>query len=282
MTASSPPPSLPQRKGMPINSDLKEVRSYRNFASFRTIGALVLREVQTSSSRTTGGFVWAILEPVGGILLLTLIFSAGFRTPPIGSNFAIFYATGVVPFMAYMDISNKIASTIKSSKGLLAYPAVTFMDAILARIIFNTVTQFIVASIIFIGTIVAMDTRTDPQVESIAVGFLMYILFSFAIGSLNCFLFEAFSWWQPVWGILMRPLFLLSCIFFIYDDVPDPYKDWLWWNPLVHIIGQMRHAFYPSYVGDYISYTYVFSVSLCLLALGLIFLIRYHRDLQNS
>lgn len=282
MTASSPPPSLPQRKGMPINSDLKEVRSYRNFASFRTIGALVLREVQTSSSRTTGGFVWAILEPVGGILLLTLIFSAGFRTPPIGSNFAIFYATGVVPFMAYMDISNKVASTIKSSKGLLAYPAVTFMDVILARIIFNTVTQFIVASIIFIGTIVAMDTRTDPQVESIAVGFLMYILFSFAIGSLNCFLFEAFSWWQPVWGILMRPLFLLSCIFFIYDDVPDPYKDWLWWNPLVHIIGQMRHAFYPSYVGDYISYTYVFSVSLCLLALGLIFLIRYHRDLQNS
>lgn len=282
MTASSPPPSLPQRKGMPINSDLKEVRSYRNFASFRTIGALVLREVQTSSSRTTGGFVWAILEPVGGILLLTLIFSAGFRTPPIGSNFAIFYATGVVPFMAYMDISNKVASTIKSSKGLLAYPAVTFMDVILARIIFNTVTQFIVASIIFIGTIVAMDTRTDPQVESIAVGFLMYILFSFAIGSLNCFLFEAFSWWQPVWGILMRPLFLLSCIFFIYDDVPDLYKDWLWWNPLVHIIGQMRHAFYPSYVGDYISYTYVFSVSLCLLALGLIFLIRYHRDLQNS
>lgn len=282
MTASSPPPSLPQRKGMPINSDLKEVRNYRNFASFRTIGALVLREVQTSSSRTTGGFVWAILEPVGGILLLTLIFSAGFRTPPIGSNFAIFYATGVVPFMAYMDISNKVASTIKSSKGLLAYPAVTFMDAILARIIFNTITQLIVASIIFIGTIVAMDTRTDPQIESIAVGFLMYILFSFAIGSLNCFLFEAFSWWQPVWGILMRPLFLLSCIFFIYDDVPDPYKDWLWWNPLVHIVGQMRHAFYPSYVGDYISYTYVFSVSLCLLALGLIFLIRYHRDLQNS
>lgn len=282
MTASSPPPSLPQLKGMPINSDLKEVRNYRNFASFRTIGALVLREVQTSSSRTTGGFVWAILEPVGGILLLTLIFSAGFRTPPIGSNFAIFYATGVVPFMAYMDISNKVASTIKSSKGLLAYPAVTFMDAILARIIFNTITQLIVASIIFIGTIVAMDTRTDPQIESIAVGFLMYILFSFAIGSLNCFLFEAFSWWQPVWGILMRPLFLLSCIFFIYDDVPDPYKDWLWWNPLVHIVGQMRHAFYPSYVGDYISYTYVFSVSLCLLALGLIFLIRYHRDLQNS
>ncbi|MDN5569163.1 MAG: ABC transporter permease, partial [Paracoccus sp. (in: a-proteobacteria)] len=106
--------------------------------------------------------------------------------------------------------------------------------------------------------------------------------FASAIGVINCFMFEAFTWWQSLWGIFMRPMFLLSCIFFIFDDIPKPYQDWLWWNPLVHIVGQMRHAFYPSYAGDYVSYVYLFGISLGLLAIGLILLIRYHRDLQNS
>lgn len=86
----------------------------------------------------------------------------------------------------------------------------------------------------------------------------------------------------PLWGIFMKPFFLLSCIFFMFDDVPQPYQDWLWWNPLIHVIGQMRRAFYPQYAGDYVSYTYVFGLGLGLFALGLALLVRYHRDLQNS
>lgn len=44
----------------------------------------------------------------------------GFRTPPLGTNFAIFYATGVVPFMTYLDMSGKVANSIRYSKPLLA------------------------------------------------------------------------------------------------------------------------------------------------------------------
>ncbi len=80
----------------------------------------------------------------------------------------------------------------------------------------------------------------------------------------------------------MRPLFLVSCVFFVFDDIPQPYQDWIWWNPLVHVVGQMRRAFYHSYSGDYVSYVYVFGLSLFLFALGLALLIRYHLDLQNS
>lgn len=261
---------------------LKEVRKHRSFASFRAIGALILREMQTSHGRAAGGYVWAIAEPVGGIVLLTLIFSLGFRTPPIGVSFAIFYATGVLPFMGFLDISGKVTASIRHSKALLNYPAVTFMDALLARIIFNAITQIIVATIVFSGIYMFMETRTDPQIDQVAVGLMMMISLAAGVGAMNCFLFEAFIWWQSLWGILMRPMFLMSCIFFIFDDIPQPYQDWLWWNPLVHIVGQMRRAFFPSYVGDYVSHAYVFGLSLGLFAFGLILLIRYHRDLQNS
>ena len=276
------PAPLPQRRDDDRPRVLKEVRKHRRFASLRAIGALVLREMQTSHGRSSGGYFWAIAEPVGGITLLTLICSMGFRAPPVGTSFAMFYATGVVPFMAYLDMSGKVAGSINYSKSLLSYPAVTFMDALLARIAFNTVTQIMVATLIFVGISSFMETRTDPQFDLIAIGFAMVVVIASAIGTMNCFMFAAFSWWQPMWSILMRPIFLVSCIFFIFDDIPQPYQDWLWWNPLVHVVGQMRRAFYPSYAGDYVSYVYVFGLGLGLIALGLTLLIRYHRDLQNS
>lgn len=274
---------LPQRKaGKGHGGSLQEVRKHRRFASLRAIGALMLREMATSHGRSAGGYLWAIAEPVGGIVLLTLIFSVGFRAPPLGTNFAIFYATGVVPFMAYLDMSNKVAGSIRYSKSLLTYPAVTFMDALLARILFSVITQAMVAVLIFTGILLMLDTRTDPQILQIALAFAMTILIASAVGVMNCFLFEAFTWWQSVWSILMRPLLLVSCIFFLFDTIPLPYRDWLWWNPLVHVVGQMRQAFYPNYNGDYVSYAYVFGLGLGLFALGLALLLRYHRDLQQS
>tara|TARA_B100000378_G_scaffold148317_1_gene119753 strand:+ start:130 stop:1095 length:966 start_codon:yes stop_codon:yes gene_type:complete len=261
---------------------LREVHRQRRFASLRAIMALVLREMANSYGSSPGGYLWAIAEPVGGIMLLTLIFSLGFRTPPMGTNFAIFYATGVIPFIGFLSVSGRIAQSIKSSRALLDYPAVTFMDALLAKVFFNVITQLLVAYIVFSFIVTTQETRTDPQVIGIALAFLMVFTIAIGVGTVNCFLFTAFPWWQQIWSIVTRPLFLLSAIFFIYDDVPDAMQKWIWYNPLVHVVGQMRRSFYPSYPGDYISYLYVFGVGLVLILVGLAFLQRYHRDLINS
>lgn len=273
---------LPQSRKSVALGDLKEVRQHRSFPTFRAISALFLREMQTSHARASGGYVWAIAEPIGGIIMLTLIFQVFLRTPPIGTNFPLFYATGIIPFMAYQDIASKVAASISYSRNLLQYPAVVFADALLARIIFSAMTQALVAILVLAGIVFLFETRSDPQIEGIALGMLMAVALGSAVGSMNCFLFSAFPWWTSVWSILTRPLFLLSGLFFIYDDVPIPYKDYLWWNPLIHVVGQMRRSFYPSYSGDYVSHLYVFSLSLSLFALGFALLKKYHRDIHYS
>lgn len=276
--------ALPQRrKPQRPNTQpkLKPVHKQRSFASLRSIGALMLREMGTKG-RGPNGYLWAVAEPVGGIILLTAIFSIGFRTPPIGTNFAIFYATGLVPFMMYMDIASKTAQSIRYSGSLLAYPAVTFMDALIARLLVNGITQLLVCYLIFSGIYFTQETRTDPQILGIAVSVAMAFVLAAGVGAMNCFLFAAFPWWQSVWGIVTRPLFIASCIFFMYDNVPEPYNAYLWYNPLIHVVGQMRKSFFPSYIGDYVSHIYVFGLGLGLFALGIGLLHRYHRDLLNS
>ncbi|MCQ0971230.1 ABC transporter permease [Paracoccus sp. TK19116] len=289
-TTETPPPSIAAIPPFPrvaasknrATPTLRPVTRRRSWGSGRAIGALVLREMSTSYGRVSGGYLWAIAEPVGGIMILAIIFSLGFRNPPIGTNFAIFYATGLVPFLFYSDISQKLSQAIQFSRSLLAYPAVTFMDAILGRLFTNVVTQLLVAYIVFAGITLTMETRTDPQLPEIALSLAMAGVLGLGIGVLNCFLFTGFPWWQKVWMILNRPLMIASCVIFMFDTVPQPWRDWLWWNPLVHVVGQMRKAFYPSYSGDYVSPAYVFGVGLICLTLGLTLLLRYHRDLLNG
>ena len=66
--------------------------------------ALVVREMSTKFGRSWGGYLWAIAEPLGGILLLTLAFSLALRKPPLGTNFPLFYATGIVPFFLFSNV----------------------------------------------------------------------------------------------------------------------------------------------------------------------------------
>ena len=71
----------------------------------RVLFALMVREMATKFGRSWGGYIWAIAEPLGGIMLLTVAFSFAFRKPPLGTNFALFYATGIIPFYLFSNVT---------------------------------------------------------------------------------------------------------------------------------------------------------------------------------
>ncbi|PIV76806.1 MAG: sugar ABC transporter permease [Rhodobacteraceae bacterium CG17_big_fil_post_rev_8_21_14_2_50_65_11] len=261
---------------------LKSVRLRPRFTSLRSIGALILREMNTTYGRSPGGYLWAVLQPLGGILLMVAIFSTGFRSPPLGSNFAIFYATGLLPYFLFLDVSGKLGMSLGFSRQLLAYPRITFMDTIIARFVLNTLTQLLVSYLILYAILALFETRTTLEVDRILMGYAMAISLAIGFGVMNCFLMAKFPVWQQVWGIVTRPLVLVSGIIFLYDGIPEPYRGYLWYNPLMHVTGEMRGAFYVSYEASYVDPGYVFGLSLVLTVFGLLFLRRYHKDIIYS
>ncbi|WP_371932206.1 ABC transporter permease, partial [Mameliella sp. MMSF_3537] len=247
------------------------------FATLRTITALILREMATSYGRSPGGYAWAVLEPAAGIALLTALFSVGFRSPPLGVSFAMFYATGMLPFTLFTDITGKLGQSMNYSKQLLAYPRVTFLDTILARFGLNLMTQFLVSYLVIGSILLIFDTRVVMDGPVIARAYALAALLALGVGTFNCFMMLRFPLYQRFWSILMRPLFLLSCVFFLFDTIPEPYNNWLWYNPLVHLVGMMRHGFYPNYDAPYVSESYVALFGLVALVLGLMLLRRDHK-----
>lgn len=254
----------------------------RSFRTSRTLSALILREMSTTYGRTAFGYLWAILEPAAGILLLTLVFSIALRSPALGTNFPLYYASGLLSFMTYSDVSNKIAQALRFSRPLMSFPAVTYVDAILARLILNAVTQLMVIGITLSAIIVGFGVDVMIDFPVLLAAIFLALLLAFGIGTLNCFLFYQFPIWERLWAILTRPLFFISCIFFLFETVPEPYSDYLWFNPLVHITGLFRKGIYQEYAADYVSVPFVLGLSLICLLLGMLLLRRHHREILNS
>lgn len=273
MKTAPPPPSPPPPSTVSPSNGL--------FRMVRTVVALILREIATTYGRSAGGYLWALADPVLGVALLTVIFQVvlGRSTPPIGGNFPLFYASGYVVFQMYNDIAGKMASSLRYSRPLLAYPAVTFVDALIARLILNTIMHLVVFTIVITGIAVIFRLTLVLDVAVVIRALGLAALLGAGVGTMNCFLIMRFPVWERAWSIVNRPLFLMSGIFFTFDMMPKIAQDALWWNPVLHVIGLMRRGIYGVYPADYVSEAYVVTLALVLLALGLLLLSRRYRDL---
>jgi capsular polysaccharide transport system permease protein len=107
----------------------------------------------------------------------------------------------------------------------------------------------------------------------------MAAVLGLGVGTLNCYLFMAYPINERLWQIATRPLVIVSGLFFLLESVPEPYRDWLWYNPLFHITGEMRNGIFSVYSATYVSYLFVYGLGASLFAIGFLLLSNSYRDL---
>ncbi|KKN09390.1 hypothetical protein LCGC14_1047080 [marine sediment metagenome] len=268
-----PPPASHISAGHRARTGLVAV----SWRTARTVIALMLREMGSTYGRSPGGYVWALLEPVGAILILALAFSLMLRAPSLGTSFILFYATGFLPFNVYSDIATKVGGALGYSKPLLAYPGVTWVDAVMARFLLNSLTGLTVFCLLITSILIVVDAHTVIALGPILTGLSMAALLGLGVGLLNSVLKGLYPVWGRIWGIINRPLFLASGVFFTYEDMPPRAQEILIWNPLLHVVGLVRRGFYPTYQASYVSLTYGFGVAMIMVMLGMIFMRAHYK-----
>ena len=248
------------------------------FRRLRVLSALVIREMGAKFGRSVGGYAWAIAEPLGGILLLSVVFSLALRTPPLGTSFMLFYMTGVIPFYMFNTMAKGVAGAVKSNKGLLNYPVVTALDAVLAKFVLNFMTILLVGVTLAAAIILGGGLHVNLDLGAAALAVVSAAALGLGIGTMNCVLFGLFPTWSNVWGVLTRPLFLVSTIFYTFENAPAVFQAVLWWNPVVHVVATMRTGFYGTYDPQFVSMPYVWGIALGLFVVGA-YLLRRHTSL---
>lgn len=243
----------------------------------RSVTALVLREMQARYGRSPGGYIWAILEPLGMVIIISYAFSLMLRSPALGNSFILYFTTGMMPFSMYAKVQQMTSGALMYSRQLLTYPVVNWVDAVMGRLILNVLTGTLVAFVIFTGILYAIGSRTELDYIPMISAYLMAICLGFGMGLVNCVIVGFFPVWQSFWLVITRPLFLASGVIILYEDMPPLAQKILIWNPLLHVTSKMREGFYPLYSPDWVSLTYVWSVGLIMIAVGLMLMRRFHQ-----
>ncbi len=211
--------------------------------------ALFLREAMYRLFHRRGAWVWLIAEPILQMLFLIFIFTIiSFRVIG-GIETALWLLAGMLGFFMFRRTMNIGMGAIQMAKTLFTYRQVKPVDAVLVRSASEGVLMFIIALIIFLGAaILGLDVLPDNGF-GVLYAFSTLWLLGLGVGLLISVPKAIIAEVGDIVGILMTPLYLLSGVILPIAAAPQPYRDWLILNPIVHSIEIMRLSFAAHYVG---------------------------------
>jgi capsular polysaccharide transport system permease protein len=236
----------------------------------RVVHALIIRETRTRFGDSTLGYGWALLEPILHILTLSLFFAVLMHgRPPIGSQFFIFYYTGLIPYHVFVHTSSSMNYAVTSNGSLLQLPLVSTFDVIIARGLLELVTDLLVAVVLLAG-FGALGLGTMPDnLAGVAASIAAIWVFGCGCGFINAVITGFCKSWDKIWNQMTRILYFCSGIFYVPGMMPDWLRNILAWNPVLHAIDWFRSSFFVDYDPHWLDRTFLVAAAVAALLVGL-------------
>jgi ABC-type polysaccharide/polyol phosphate export permease/Flp pilus assembly protein TadD len=239
-------------------------------AQRRVIRALMLRESRTRFADLRLGYGWALLEPVLHIALLSATFAVLMHgRPPIGTQFFIFYYTGLIPYHLFVHSSGGMSHAITGNAAVLQLPPVTVFDVIAARGVLEIATDLIVAALLLAGFAAAGLAVMPDDLWGASLALAAIAALGIGCGFVNAVVTVFWRSWERAYGQLTRVLYFVSGIFYVPGMMPDWARDVLAWNPVLQAIDWFRAGFFASYQPHWLDRSYLVVLAIVALLLGL-------------
>ncbi len=236
----------------------------------RILGAIIIRDVRAKMAGSIVSYARVALFPMIHLIFLITIYKTLGRTALLGTDSAVYYATGILPFVLFVYPIRSNLSALLENKQLLVFPVVFPNDIIFARIILEVVNSFI--SILFIFIIflcVGFDVIPRNPYETLS-GIFATILFT----SSFCFAAAIIAYHQPtsiqLCVLIGVGFYLSSGMFFLPSQMPPLAQQILYFNPLAHCVEWIRSGYYETYKEGLLDRRYLIAVSVFLLMIGFV------------
>ena len=237
---------------------------------WRVVHALIIRETRTRFGDSILGYGWALLEPILHILMLSLAFKVLMHSqPPIGTQFFIFYYTGIIPYHLFVHSSSSMTYAVTSNGSLLQLPLVSTFDVIIARGLLELVTDLLVAIILLAGFgAIGLGTMPD-DFAGLSASVAAVWAFGCGCGFINAVITGFCKSWDKIWAQLTRLLYFCSGIFYVPGMMPDWVRGILAWNPVLHAVDWFRSSFFVDYEPHWLDRTFLLIAAGVTLSAGL-------------
>lgn len=237
----------------------------------RVVGALVRREMRAHGGESRLGYLWAVIEPLLHLLAYIVIFEYLMkRSSALGGSMPLFLLTGIVPYFLYSKMATYVSGAIVSNKSLLSLPPVKPIDVVVARVVLESATYLFVSFVMFTGLFLAGNADAIPY-DPLAVmqACALAICLGLGVGMINMVIQSFFHNWMSMFGLLSFPLWFFSGIWFLPEQVPQPYREYMLYNPLLDVVMWFRTGFYRDFRPLFLDVPYAVGVAVLLMAIGL-------------
>jgi lipopolysaccharide transport system permease protein len=252
-------------------TQVKEIWMYRDLLYF-----LTWRDVKVRYKQAAMGAAWAVLQPVGMMLIFAIFFGAFVGVPTDGMPHTLFFYCGLMPWMFFANALSTGSVSLLSSSNLITkvyFPRLIVPIAAVAALLIDLfITCLILISLgLYYGVVWSWNLVMFPLMIVLTV--LLSLSFSVWLSGITVKyrdIRHALPFVLQLWMFLTPIIYPLSV-------VPEDWRVAMYANPMTGIVEAMR----ASLRGQPFNWTaIIFSVAIAVLMLPIS--IRVFQRVQNS
>lgn len=218
---------------------------------------MIMRDLKSRAFGSEWGFLFTTCWPLVHIVLLILINAGAGRAAPYGESSALWFASGVIPFMAFSYVSRFTVLGVVMNRSSMMIPIVKMSDLLLARIVLEVLsTAIVVIVLIFAFWVLGIDFTPVNLTEAFYALFASIFL-GIGFGVLNGIVGAFLPMWVTGYFLSMIILWIASGVLFVPDALPQAVQDALSYNPALQCVEWMRSAYYEGYGSHILNKPYV-------------------------
>jgi capsular polysaccharide transport system permease protein len=252
-----------------VQNDRPRESLWRQFGiQRRVIWALVMRETITMYGREGLGVLWIIAEPAMFVIGVMIIFSyieAGYAN---GVSVAEYMAVSYPTLLFWRNGTGRVTKAIDINRSLLHHQLIRPMDILYARIILTFASGAAAFMVLYpIFTFLGI-THLPAHWFAFGVGYFLVIWFSFAFVLIMAALAELSETIEKTSHIILYLMLPFSGIFIPMYIVPEPYRHYLLYFPLIDCVEYFHHGYFGSQMHTYYHLPYTLAALIAMTLLG--------------
>lgn len=219
-----------------IGIDWAELARHRELLYF-----LVWRDVKVRYKQTVLGVAWAVLQPVFGMVVFTVIFGGLAKMPSEGMPYAVFVYAGLLPWTFFANAVSQAGQSLISQQHLLTkvyFPRLFVPVSATGAGLLDLAISFGVYACVM----AAYRTAPSWQVVFVPGLVLLTVMAAVGVGVMLAALTVSYRDFKFVIPFMVQAWMYVSPVVYPVTLVPAKYRWLLGLNPMAGIIGGYRAA----------------------------------------
>ncbi len=228
------------KQASPALEELREISRYREL-----IIQVVRRDILTRYKRSVLGVAWTMLNPLGTMIVLAIVFSQAFGTE---ISYAAYVLTGLISWNFFQQATNASVAHLIWGGSLLKriyVPRTVFAFSALGTSLFNLILSLVPLLLVMVVTRVPIKLT----ILFLPIPILFLAMFSLGVGLLVSALAVFYTDVAEMYQIILTAWMYLTPVIYPVEILPYQYQVLIAiFNPMYHLVGLFRAPLYDGVI----------------------------------